>query len=62
MTSESESGIMQKLLTKHEKNETKRVWKKISKEIEKKHLTSSKECGKIVNVPPLSGRGEYLVN
>ena len=53
---------MQKLLTKHEKNETKRVWKKISKEIEKEHLTSSKECGKIVNVPPLSGRGEYLVN
>ena len=28
----------------------------------KKHLTNRKESARISNVPPLSGRGEYLVN
>ena len=27
------------------------------KKVEKKHLTSARECGKISNVPPLRGEG-----
>ena len=35
---------------------------KTSKKVEKKRLTNPDKSAKISNVPPLSGRGEYLVN